>query len=612
MAWKVTFTDGSSGQFSNEELNSFDDNDIASAKEIAETSDEMRARAKSEFATDMEEQRLAEEESIKSSPAYNIAKMLSPRVTENTLNDKNLARNLVGGIFDAGSLPGRTLGGAAAGLGAGIGDYYSNKDLGQALSVAGANMQDFMSTKGSDKSQGFFSALPEDIVKDPLAIPSLMIPGGSQIVSKIGPRAAEFVASKAKYVKPIAEGISQGTQNLFAGLGERFADKNQDGSALQDFGFGAIFGGGGNKAGDLMSQLGNTEIGRQILKKLTPTEKLSGGGNKLSTLIREGYGIDITDGKQNIDPNKLGKFLSEQSVPSDILSFQTPRSRITDYIESERGKTGKLLGDIIKSEEFPKINIGDKLTALEARYRGETGSPEINDILREAGIETADPNEQKIYNREELESYINEIRGLLPRPKTILDDSYKIIPQPIPYKKEVTGPQAQELRDFLYNDEKPTSLRYVPTKGMVAGELRKEISEDIGRGMDVVQPGSSKLNKQFAAMKELEKLTDKSAYFSPDRPAWMPQGIVAGVFDAGKQAARVLAEKPAIQKSAKAVIQSLIRSENRKDNDNTAILPDSSKEFTAADNRIINRAVEALRFNPNDKSAQAILRSYGL
>lgn len=554
-----------------------------------ESPSEMRSRAKSEYETDVAA--IKQQDVMDRQNQNPIMSSIYPRASK----AENVAQMFGGGVLDVTSLPGRAaaalIGGAATGLGEKfIGDgEFLNPALDEASQIFGR--------KGGNEYAGFVPRMAESIVKDPL-MPVTISTGG--LMAGIGKLAPKLVSKSPAIVNAIASGL----ENVGIGALERGVDPNEKAGDISqissDFTLGGLIGGVGHKGSEWLKGFGDTDIGRAILKKITPTKLQAGESTKLGKLIEEGFGVDVIDPKTGRpDAKKLGAWLAEQSRGSDILA-ESKYTRIPEWISNERAAVGNELGNIRK-------NLGK----LDVEFDPKTGNaiitePMKTNILKEIGLidkQFSNPldGETTLLSWPEIGKFKQEIGELLPNGVLKKD----LITGESKYDKDwnLTPNQLQQLNEFLYNAGKESSLKYHPSKEQYAVELRKRIS-DIQQEILRSTKNDPTLPKKYAALKDLETLALKTSVLNPDRPAFFDGGVAATIGRGGKSLGAMAGELPVpAKRTAKEFfLQAQVRSESR-----TKKAPQDEAKFyqslSSADQRVFMRAKELLRFNPSDTTA---------
>lgn len=555
-------------------------------------------------------------------------------------NELSLGKGLAAGLFDFGSAPGRSLGSVVAGGATVLGSVFGGSTLGDAFTNAIAAADDFAATKGADKGEGFLRALPEEIVKDPLGPLAYVIPAGaaSSIAGKVIPQLGKFGSKIRPVVAPAIEGAIQGTQNLVAGLGERFVDKNQEGSAAMDAGLGFVLGGAGKGASDLIKYGVDSKIGSEIFHKFTNTERTQGKQKMLLNQLQKAYpDVNFVDKDGKIDPSKLGNLLREMSSNE----YSLPRNRILSTVRNQEELAGRQLGHIYKDidKSGRRFNVDNILKSVESDYKGssigdlksfrkneEIGNfiKQLDNLSKDVGFsvrsEYGPPESQKIFDLREFNKLKEDIQNLYPIVNKIEPDPHLAnlgiddvqlthIRHP-----EVTTQQLRDIRDNLFQREKPFSMAGETTKAQLAGDIRTAMADDINATVDeFIKNNPEKYGDlQSPAAKSsvyqtLEDLATKSDYFNAKEKPRTFRSTTSEVFDFAKQTPIVAIEKPIITKSAKHVLQSQVRANSREVDDRKEGYPSNLSD---GDTRILARAQDALRFNPNDKDALSIVNYY--
>lgn len=487
--------------------------------------DSLRAKAKSDYENEPSNGFFSK---LKET-SDDVSKIIYPRMSD----AEGFVPAAVGGALDIASLPGR----ATAGLAAGLFDTY-RKDIPSGLET----LSEVVGRKSSPEGSGFVG-FAEDVVKDPL-LPLMFtgVPGAIGASVKGFGKAGKWLASHPK----TAAGLAAGLGNIGIGGTERYVDPTREliepGTMAVEGGLGFGLGAGGKGVSQLFEKLGNTEAGRALLKKITPTELRADMDKRLAELINQGYGVDVTTDKK-VDPSKLGKFLSEQSKTIEGTKIE----RIPDWISSERQRAGQELG-YIKKEASDEV--GQTISQLESgkKIKGAY-SANIEDILD--NIISSKRKNKELFSEDEAEKFKKDILSLLPTKE------FKLNPETL-IEERVVNPnlnieQLSDLNRFLYNEGREMSPKYHKTREELATDLRKRLEDR----RDYQLGENKKLAKQYSAMSDLENLVTKSNYFNPDRPSTFYQGIKSDV-------SRMVPGET-VRTGAKEAIQSMIRRGSRKE-----------------------------------------------
>jgi len=546
--------------------------------------DSLRAKAKSDY-----------ENETQSTYFGDVVKLATPRKYE----AEGAVQKGIASLLDLGSFPGRTVAGLTAGLAKGL----ATKDWEEGLQTA----SDIMGRKSSPEGSGVLGFV-EDVVKDPLLpIAATAIPGAiAKGVGGIG-KVGEWVASHPK----TAAGLAAGLGNLAIGGTERWVDPTREviepGTMAVEGTLGFGLGSGARGLSQIIDNLGTSEIGRAILRKITPTELKVGLPDRLAAVIKDGYGVDITENGK-VDARKLGQFLSDRSV--DVKGSKI--ERIPEWISSEKTRSGEAWNKILaeasedlrlkeqkRLQKSEQSGVDEQLAAMDlptAQYSNPLVL--LNDIVAKK------KSSGELFSMPEATKLAEDLKEIMPH--DILTHDRKL---PV-----LNAKQMSELMSYLYNEGREMSPKYHKTRDELATELR----ERLVKGQEnIVGEQNRKSARQYSAMSELENLTAKSNYFNPDRPSSFFQGIKSEV-------SRAIPEKTS--PIAKEVIQSMIRRGSRKEGQSPSFNGSresnqseiyssaidslyASGKLSDADRRVAQRQLDALRFNPNDTQAKATLDS---
>lgn len=588
---------------------------------------EMRDRAKSDYEEEVR--------NLKNQETQEKYGMYFPR----TVKAETFPQALGAAVLDASSLPGRAIAAGIGGLATGAGEKFIGN--GEFLNPALEEAQQIMSRKGGNEYRGFIPQMAESIVKDPFLIPTLATGGIVGMSSKI-PHFAEIAGKvlmkSPKLISTAGHGLAAGLENIIGGIAERGVDpsaKTFDKSEMITEGvLGGILGSAGHAGEEWLRGLGDTDIGRALIKKITPSKLEAGAGKKLAEMINEGYGETITrDKSELLDPKKLGKFLSEKSSQPDEFLPDSKYTRIPEWIETQKEKIGNEIGEKQRGLtgeriEITKDNFDDAMSVIPEidqpnimrtfrtnpdaiqTYEGRAPTlTELEDLIKAANKKTmiGKSGRENIVSQQEIQNFLNDVYDLLPTKSESYNPSTGLFDRI--HDTQLDPIQLQQLNKFLYNAGKESSLKYHPSKEQFATELRKLIS---GIQSDILRknygPEAAKLPKQYAALADLDKYAKTSPILNPDRPSVFEGGIIKGIGRGTMGLASQIAESQPIRRWTKAGIQSAIRSPERTQN-----APAEQARFyqslSSADQRAFMRATEALRFNPNDPEALAILNS---
>jgi len=586
---------------------------------------EMRNKAKSDYE--------AEVRNLKNQANIENYGALFPRATKS----ETIPQMLGGAILDATSLPGRTVAAGIGGLFTGLGEKILGN--GEFLNPALDEAAQIMSRKGGNEYQGFIPQMAESIVKDPFLIPTIAtggIAGGVSKLPKLIKMAEPLIAKSPKLISTAGHGLAAGLENIIGGIAERGVDptaKTFDKSEMITEGvLGSILGSAGHAGAEWLRGLGDTDIGRALIKKITPTKLIGKEGQLIGKLIKEGFDADVVKPNKELDAKKLGKFLSEQSSQPKAFLPDSKYTRIPEWIETNRGQVGADIGGYRKllSGEKVKVtpeNIGDfpedfQIQAMRIQKRNpdaaihyQENEPKLTDLqalIDEAKrkVSVGESGRENIISESEIRNFImNDIKDLLPSIRENFNPETLRFDKDVAADTKLDPTQLQQLQEFLYNAGKESSPKYHPSKEEFAKELRKLISNtqsDLFKKH--ISPEAALLPKQYAALTHLEELGKKSPILNPDRPSVFEGGIIKGVGRGAMGLASQIAESRPIRRTTKEGIQAAVRAPERTQN-----APEEHARFyqslSSADQRVFMRAVEALRFDPNDKEALAILNS---
>ncbi len=517
----------------------------------------------------------------------------------------NIVQKAFGGLLDVTSIPGRTV---ASVIGA-AGSKLGGADFSESFT-------DIMSNPAGDPNTNIGSQLIEGMVKDPF-LPVMAATGVG-----IAPYLTKLPAS-------VAAGVGGGIENLIAGAIERGVDPNQKiydpGAAGLEFTLGTIFGAGGRKLAQTLKGASNIDIGNAILNTFTPTQRQTGRPGKLATLIEQGWGKDakITREDRTIDPELLGKFLSEQSFPKKgIFPGESKLQRIPNWIRSESAKTGQEIermtdemSEAMSGLEGHVEDIARRLESGRDPFSGPTEKNRENVIAIFDKLIADKKAKGELYSRQEAESLKRAIQDYLQPTGEKLVNIESLRYEPV-FEENLTPKQLKTINDFLYTEAKDHLTKGRHTREELAGTMREQIS-DIRQGQYEKYYGDKAplLPKQYAALMDLDVLATKSPEINPqirknqfNSPPLTLQAA-RGLRSAGEQfaEARIPAGKVMGIPTREIGLLDLALQSGQ------AVTREPSRSnLTAADQRIIARAQDIRRFNPNDPGALSILRSYGL
>lgn len=531
-------------------------------------------------------------------------------------------------ILDVASIPGREVAAGVAGLATGLGSLVGGTSVPEAIKSGASTGFDVFGRKGGDVNAPGISQFAESIIKDPL----LAVPGIGEL--KFGAKVLPKIANPA-----VREGIWQAAQNLGYGLAENVASPER--SIGQDLIAptlaGGVIGAGATGVSNLLESLGRTTAGRALLKKFTPSELRAGLPERLSSQIKLGYGVDVTDGKGNIDPNKLAGFLDTQTRKMEGSRAE----RWPDYLQSESENIGKQLGEKYKAGSV-------------SRFNKEGPNPEAQRINVEPIMDklysemfprakAVDNVAQSIADRDAIRNYMEDIKNNL-LPKRIYTQYSKLVNENIekgmskeaaenaafesfigtsgPKETEMFSPVVNELGDpivipetnltpmqvkdlnrYLFNAAKENSPKYHPSTEDFAASLRAKLSDEQKKLLG--EQGN--LMPRYSALEQLRELSQKSNYFNPERPTTFFQGaretisklptqkigtVASGVTKIGKAGVRAMSRTPEFETATPISDADLAHLEAR------------VNQLNASDKRTGWQFISALRTSRTDAAAK--------
>jgi len=573
-----------------------------------ESPSEMRSRAKSEYETDV--RNLENQANIEKYGAF------FPRAARS----ETIPQMIGGGVLDIASAPGRFAVGAVAGTGAklGGGEFFETYN-------------DVASRPGGDPNTNLGSQIIEGAVKDPFAIPIAFTGGlAARILPKI-PGVASVIAKSPKLGSALLHGVAGGIENIIAGGIERGVDPNKkmwDPEAMAwEGGLGTILGGAGKAGADWLKGLGNTDIGRALLKKTSQNKLVIGKDGQLAAMIKEGYGVDVVNpNTKRIDEEKLGRFLVEQSRGDNAIA-QSKYTRVPQWITNQKELVGEELGDLrelassgklpekLKKQDEP--SVADELISEALGKSTKTTDIEpqrlnIDDLMERArqSVTQGTGNRRNIISESQIKDFYNDIYDILPETGISFDPVTGVTTRD--HARQLDPVQLQQLNEFLYNAGKESSLKYHPSKEQYATELRQLISDEQKKILDNYE--SRNIPAKYSSLIDLETRAVTSPVLNPNRPSFFQGGVMAtgarGVGSLASKAGELPTAGIVGKRTAKEFLQSAIRTPSRTPEQSQESERNVFMKLKPADQRVFARAQDRLRFDPNDREARQILDSY--
>jgi len=573
-----------------------------------ESPSEMRSRAKSEYETDV--RNLENQANIEKYGAF------FPRAARS----ETIPQMIGGGVLDIASAPGRFAVGAVAGTGAklGGGEFFETYN-------------DVASRPGVDPNTNLGSQIIEGAVKDPFAIPIAFTGGlAARILPKI-PGVASVIAKSPKLGSALLHGVAGGIENIIAGGIERGVDPNKkmwDPEAMAwEGGLGTILGGAGKAGADWLKGLGNTDIGRALLKKTSQNKLVIGKDGQLAAMIKEGYGVDVVNpNTKRIDEEKLGRFLVEQSRGDNAIA-QSKYTRVPQWITNQKELVGEELGDLrelassgklpekLKKQDEP--SVADELISEALGKSTKTTDIEpqrlnIDDLMERArqSVTQGTGNRRNIISESQIKDFYNDIYDILPETGISFDPVTGVTTRD--HARQLDPVQLQQLNEFLYNAGKESSLKYHPSKEQYATELRQLISDEQKKILDNYE--SRNIPAKYSSLIDLETRAVTSPVLNPNRPSFFQGGVMAtgarGVGSLASKAGELPTAGIVGKRTAKEFLQSAIRTPSRTPEQSQESERNVFMKLKPADQRVFARAQDRLRFDPNDREARQILDSY--